>query len=238
VIPAAGGAERLVSSFGYEPRWSPDSTRILFKQSAVLPDLPTIYVVGLDGKPPRPVRPDVLDQFIFLRAAWHPDGRRVSIWGRTRTSAMKFLNLPLDGSRGDSPEMSQQVERDLASLSPGGFVWAKSRRHIYFEASAGDTRNVWRVTVDPRTESGSMGPSASDDGRRGRNECGCFAGREPAALHDDVEPTRVWAFPFDPVNGRIIGQPSPVTQGSSGEVDFDARADGSKMVYYTVRAGL
>jgi len=81
----------------------------------VLPDLPTIYVVGLDGKPPRPVRPDVLDQFIFLRAAWHPDGRRVSIWGRTRTSAMKFLNLPLDGSRADSPEMSQQVERDLAS---------------------------------------------------------------------------------------------------------------------------
>ena len=63
VIPASGGVERLVSSFGYEPLWSPDGTLILFKRTVVLPDLPTFYVVGLDGKPPRPVRPDVLGQF-------------------------------------------------------------------------------------------------------------------------------------------------------------------------------
>ena len=81
VMPANGGVERIVSSFGYEPRWSPDGTLILFKRSVVLPDLPTIYVVGLDGRPPRPVRPDVLGQFRSLHAAWHPDGRRVSIWG-------------------------------------------------------------------------------------------------------------------------------------------------------------
>ena len=81
VIPASGGVERMVSSFGYEPRWSPDGTLILFKRSAVLPDLPTIYVVGLDGKPPRPVRPDVLGQFDSLFAAWYPDSRRISIWG-------------------------------------------------------------------------------------------------------------------------------------------------------------
>ena len=59
VMPANGGVERLISSFGYEPRWSPDGALILFKRSAVLPDLPTMYVVGLDGRPPRPVRPDV-----------------------------------------------------------------------------------------------------------------------------------------------------------------------------------
>ena len=60
IIPATGGDERRISSFGYDPHWSPDGTRILFKRSGVLPDLPTIFVVGLDGQPPRPVRPDVL----------------------------------------------------------------------------------------------------------------------------------------------------------------------------------
>ena len=84
VIPASGGVERMISGFGYEPRWSPDGTLILFKRSVVLPDLPTIYVVGLDGKPPRPVRPDVLGEFSSLHAAWHPDGRRISIWGSVR----------------------------------------------------------------------------------------------------------------------------------------------------------
>ncbi len=59
LMRADGGAQRLISPFGYEPRWSPDGTHILFKRSAVLPDLPTVYVVGLDGRPPRPLRPDV-----------------------------------------------------------------------------------------------------------------------------------------------------------------------------------
>ena len=101
VIPANGGVERLVSSFGYEPRWSPDGTRILFKRSAVLPDLPTIYVVGLDGRPPRPVRPDVLGQFRSLHAAWHPDGRRVSIWGTIGEGEVRFLTVPLDAGSAD-----------------------------------------------------------------------------------------------------------------------------------------
>ena len=101
VIPANGGVERIVSTFGYEPLWSPDGTLILFKRSAVLPDLPTMYVVGLDGKPPRPVRPDVLGQFRSLHAAWHPDGRRVSIWGTIGKDEVRFQTVPLDA--GNAP---------------------------------------------------------------------------------------------------------------------------------------
>ncbi len=37
VIPASGGIERLISTFGHEPVWSPDGTQILFKRSVVLP---------------------------------------------------------------------------------------------------------------------------------------------------------------------------------------------------------
>ena len=238
VIPANGGIERLVSSFGYEPRWSPDSTRILFKQSAVLPDLPTIYVVGLDGKPPRAVRPDVLDEFKFLRAAWHPDGRSVSVWGRTHRGATKFLNVPVDGGRAAAPEIAERVERDLAGMSPGRFVWSKSRRYIYFDASTGDTRNVWRIGVDPRTEKWIDGPERLTTGAGEETNVAISPDENQLLFTTTSSRTRLWAFPFDAVNGRIIGEPSPITQSSAGEeVDFDARADGSKIVYFTVRAG-
>ena len=119
VIPANGGVERIVSTFGYEPVWSPDGTLILFKRSAVLPDLPTLYVVGLDGKPPRPVRPDVLGQFRSLHAAWHPDGRRVSIWGTIGKDRVRFQTVPLDAGPATTPVISARVQQDLASAAFG-----------------------------------------------------------------------------------------------------------------------
>jgi hypothetical protein len=35
----------------------------------------------------------------------------------------------------------------------------------------------------------------------------------------------------------VTAEPYPITHGSTGEVDFDAQADGSKVAYSTVRAG-
>ena len=120
VIPASGGVERIVASFGYEPAWSPDGTSILFKRSAVLPDLPNIYVVGVDGQPPRPVRTDVLGQFKSLHAAWHPDSRRISVWGRTGTGDLRFLTVPLASGGPTTPEMSARVHRTSRACPRGG----------------------------------------------------------------------------------------------------------------------
>jgi Tol biopolymer transport system component/DNA-binding winged helix-turn-helix (wHTH) protein len=237
VIPASGGVERIVSSFGYEPVWSPDGTQILFKRSLVLPDLPTIYVVGLDGKPPMPVRPDVLGQFKSLHAAWHPDGRRVSILGTIREGDVRFLNVPLDDGNATSPEIPARVQRDLTNVSVGRFVWSTSRRYIYFEGRAGDTQNIWRVSVDPLTETWVDGPERLTTGAEEETNVAISADGTRLIFTTTSSRTRLWAFPFDSARGRITGEPYPITNGSTGEVDFDARSDGSKVAYRTVRAG-
>jgi Tol biopolymer transport system component/DNA-binding winged helix-turn-helix (wHTH) protein len=237
VMPASGGPGRIVSSFGYEPRWSPAGALILFKRSAVLPDLPAIHVVGLDGKPPRPVRPDVLGQFRSLQAAWHPDGQRISIWGTTLKGQVSFLTVSLDADTVTTSEISERVRRDLASVSPGRFVWAASRRYIYFEGSAADTRNIWRVTVDPVTENWVDGPERLTTGTAQETNLALSPDGSKLILTATSSRTRLWAFPLDPSTGRVTGQPYPITQGSTGEVDFDVRPDGSKVAYRTVRAG-
>ena len=237
VIPAGGGVERMVSSFGYEPIWSPDGTRILFKRSVVIPDLPTIYVVGLDGKPPRPVRPDVLGQFSFLNAAWHPDGQRVSLWGSIGNETTRFLTVPLESGSATAPDVAAGVQKGLAAVSPGRFVWARSRRYIYFEGLAGDTRNVWRVTVDPLTDAWTDGPERLTTGAGEETNVSLSPDGTKLLFTATSTRTRLWAFPLDPASGRITGQPAPVTDGSTGEVDFDARADGATLAYHTVRAG-
>ncbi len=236
LIPANGGTERMVSGFGYEPRWSADSTLLLFKRSEILPDLPTIYVVGLDGRPPQPLRPEVLGQFRSLRAAWHPDGRRVSVWGTDQHGAVRFLNVPVGARDVTVASISASVQGNLAGIKPGRFVWARSGRHIYFEGLASDSKNVWRITVDPSTETLTEGPIRLTTGTGEENVAVSPDGNR-ILFTSSSSRTRLWAFPLDTTTGRIVGEPYPITRGSTGEVDFDAQADGSKVAYRAVRAG-
>lgn len=237
VVPADGGAERPIASFGYAPRWSPDGTRVLFTQSAVISGLPSFYVVGLDGRPPYPLRPDVLGAFTSAHAAWHPDGRGVSVWGTLRSGQRIFQTVPVDAGAPFTPALSPEVEGELATLSPGAFVWAPSGRFVYFEATAAETRNIWRVTVDPATGTWSAGPERLTTGTGG--ETGLAVSPDGTRLLFTAMTTRtkLWAFPLDPDTGRLAGEPRPLTDGSAGEVDFDVHPDGSRIVYRAERAG-
>ena len=204
----------------------------------VLPDLPTIYVVGLDGKPPRPVRPDVLGQFSALHAAWHPDGRRISIWGTIGKGEARFLTVPLEARpRRPHQRYRRGSGRTSRASRPGGSSGRRSRRYIYFEGRAGDTQNVWRVTVDPLTEKWVDGPERLTTGAGQETNVAISPDGTRLVFTTTSSRTRLWAFPFDAARGRVTGQPYPITDGSTGEVDFDARADGSKVAYRTVRAG-
>jgi Tol biopolymer transport system component/DNA-binding winged helix-turn-helix (wHTH) protein len=237
IIPANGGDERMISGFGYEPRWSPDSTWILFKRSVILPDLPTLFVVGFDERPPQPLRPDVLAQFTSLQAAWHPDGRRVSVWGTDRHGDMRFLNVPVDTGEPTPSKISAAVERNLAGITPWRFVWVPSRRYIFFEGQAGGTSNVWRITADPSTEQLTDGPVRLTTGTGQETNVAVSPDGKRILFTSSTSRTRLWAFPLDSSTGRVVGEPRPITQGSTAEVDFDAHADGSKVAYRAVRAG-
>ena len=236
VIAAGGSGLRQIATFGYEPRWSPDGMRVLFKKANVLRGSPQLYTVGLDGSPPRRLREDLLADFVALRAAWHPDGR-VSVWGTTREAPRRFVTVPIDTGPAVESTFADQIDEALRDVSPGRFVWARSRDHIYFEARTGETRNLWRVRVDPRTLRWISGPE--------RLTTGAGEDERPALSPDGgrllfttrFSRTRLWAFPFDSVSGQLSGAPQPLTSGSGGEVDVDSAPSGSKLAYRAARAG-
>ena len=227
----------MLSSFGYEPQWSPDSTQILFTRSQILPGLPVLYVVGLDGRPARLLRPDVLGQFRSLQAAWHPDGRRVSVWGTDDRVGVRFLHVPLGSGDITTLGIAETVRRNLAGVDAGRFTWARSGKYLYFEGRVGETRNIWRITTDPSRDKLLEGPERLTTGTGEETNLSLSPDGTKALFTSSSTRTRLWAFPIDTGTGRITGAPEPITNGAFDEVDFDARPDGSKVAYRAVRAG-
>ena len=84
IVPAAGGPERQLTSFGVRPLWAPDGTEILFRSS--LSGNSTLHAVSAGGgDPPREILQPFLSGGTWFWISSHPDGR-VSALGLHQTS--------------------------------------------------------------------------------------------------------------------------------------------------------
>src|SRR5262245_2617786 len=222
VIPALGGAgsERRIVSFGYHPRWSPDGSQILFQTTQFL-GMNRFFVVAPDGGQPH----EVLAQFkardgpSALSAAWHPDGRRLSVWIWNNSYSPNFWTVPIAGGTSVKSELTAEVGQELAALAAERgiewakdftFAWAPSGRAIYCVLTLRGVSNLWKMTVDPATlrvtaaERVTTGPgpdsslALSRDGRK-------------LSFTAEAQQIRGGLFPLDAVQGRLSGAGQPVT---------------------------
>jgi Tol biopolymer transport system component/DNA-binding winged helix-turn-helix (wHTH) protein len=237
VVPARGGAERRIASFGYQPIWSPDGSLVLFSSSGHEGGTPKMYVVGLDGTAPKPVRPDLMAGLRGLQVAWRPDTRDISIWARNAAAKWTFLTAPVLSGPAVTSEISRDVERQIAAagLSFGRFRWSRSGRYLFFEGRSQQVRNLWRVTVDPTTLAWIDGPERLTTGTSDDSEMAVSADGTRLIFSARHARTRLWSFPFDPVAGQLTGAGEALTSGGAGELDADTPDDGSKLVYRAVR---
>jgi Tol biopolymer transport system component/DNA-binding winged helix-turn-helix (wHTH) protein len=254
IVPALGGAgmTRKIASFGYYPRWSADSSQILF-QTTQFGWLNRLYVANLEGAPPREVLTQLAtnSHVTAMSAAWHPDGKRISALINSGPIPT-FWTAPVAGGTPIKseipPELLQQIEEVAADKSKGGrvyehewvldfkFSWAPSGKAIYFERTFRGARNIWRMTVDPQTlraisiERVTTGPgrdtefSLSPDGKR-------------LAFTDQSQHIRAWLFPFDATQGRVTGPGRPITSSGVEAWLHNLSPDGKRLAFSSARSG-
>jgi Tol biopolymer transport system component len=83
---------RLVVRNGYEPRWSPDGTKLLFTRSRIDDDV-AIFSIKADGSGQRELR----NGSINYMPAWSPDGSKIA-FVRDQDSPQLWV-MDGDGSR-------------------------------------------------------------------------------------------------------------------------------------------
>ena len=246
VIPALGGTglERKIVPFGYYPRWSPDSSQVLFQTHfSAIDACNRFFVAQLDGTPPREVMAETLaqDQLCAASAAWYPDGKRITAWVGTSSPSPAFWTTPLAGGPNIKLEIAPAIQRELAEASGDAkagqqlgeysFSWSPSGDAIYFERGYRGAKNIWKMTVDPgmlratRIDRLTTGPgpdaalAVSADGKR-------------LAFTAKSQRIQTWLFPFDARTGQIKGAGNAVTSPGRTSLESNLSRDGMKVAYY------
>jgi len=247
VAPALGGAEQQIASFGYHPHWSPDGKQILFQRSNFQGRALTsreLYVIGRNSEPPRQIVASFLSQVATFSAAWHPDSRRVSIWGLHLQEGLTFWTVPVNGTGAVKSTMTNEVRRRFAEMGvrftdnedlPLPFVWSPEGDALYFEGTSRGVRNVWRVGVDPATLEWRSGPARLTTSAGLNDGISLTADGRKIALSVRDERIRLWAFRFDPAAGRLLDPGEPITGATMDALAPVLSRAGTRLLYETER---
>lgn len=244
VVPVLGGNERKISSFGYYPHWSPDGTQILFYGSILrtnTAEIPKLYLVGMDGKPPQEILTSFLADFRSYVASWYPGGGRISVWGYHFQQGNGFWTISLNDGQIVKSEFTAAVVQQLkdAGVWLGNFQWAPSGEAIYFEGvtANGSVKSLWKVAVEADSLRWRAGPERLTAGAGLDGDVVISRTGRHLAFTSRTEKTRIWSFSFNASKGKLNDPGQPITAPGMDAYFPDLSRDGRRLVFVTNRAG-
>jgi Tol biopolymer transport system component len=194
VMGATGESARRLTTFGWNPAWSPDGKKLVFASEPISldpfdrPTKSALWTVEVaTGELVRLAGGDA------VQPSWSPSGHRIAYWGLMEGGGQRDLyTIPAAGGEAEAVTRDEAVD-----WSP---VWSPDGKHLYFSSDRGGSMNLWRVPVDDRS---------------GKTEGPPEPVRAPAAFVAHVSFSR---------DGRRLVYASSVTTQSLEVYDFDPRA--------------
>jgi hypothetical protein len=140
--------------------------------------------------------------------------------------------IPLEGGEPLATGMFKLLEsHHLTGSLPyfNVFLGAWRGNRVILSAPTGDSQNLWRVTLDPRTYQVAGAPERLTSGASMDSHADVSGARMVFASM--VENSDIWYLPVNTDTAKVIGEPHRVTSALTDEVNPGVSADGTRIVY-------
>jgi serine/threonine protein kinase len=236
VVPALGGDARLIVRHGVWPRFSPDGTQIAYRAGTSF--WRSAFVVPASGGEPRAVSGIVGAS----QPVWSPDGQYLLLPGTDFKGALPvsydWWVVPVDVKASNDAAVKTGAVAALQTFGLNGpqpFDWVGDR--IVFSASLGDTRNLWEVTVAPRSFTIVGAPRRLTSGTEMESQPLFGAQNTRLVFSTGAASIDLWSLSVDANHGKVVGNLEAVTHDAAVNGLPTLSADGRKLVFISSRFG-
>lgn len=218
--------ERLTPD-GHNPAWSPDGREIVFAEDRVFD------YEGRNRNPSRLFAANVqtgerrqITDSDAVQPDWSANGHRIAYWGVHKGGQKDIWTVPSSGG-----EPVPVTDDEAVDWNP---VWSRDSKYLYFLSNRGGSMNLWRAPIDELSGkvSGALEPATLPSAHSQHLR---FSADGRSLVYVEMNRREhAWEVGFDPVAGRVIGQPTQITHGSRRYANAEVSPDEKSVVFSSV----
>lgn len=226
-----GESVQRVTDSGFNPSWSPDGGSIAYSTISTVASpgyragpMGEVWVVEVaSGARTLIARADA------VQPHWSPHGHRIAFWG-SDGQRRGIYTVPRSGGERTG------VAGGAASRA-GEFVWnavwSPDGRYLYFSSNRGGSMNIWRVPVDEQTGNALGAPESITLPTAFAAHLSFTASGDRMAFASLPSRAAIHRVAFNPISGRVEGEPVPVTKDSHQWVWPEPSPDGRFLAFHS-----
>jgi Tol biopolymer transport system component/predicted Ser/Thr protein kinase len=228
VMGATGESVLRLTDGGHRPAWSPDGEEIAYSTQTFVtpyarPGASEVWAVNVRTREKRRVA-----EADAIQPAWSPHGKRVAFWGLAGGGGRRDI-WTVAASGGTAVPVTSDAPLEY---NP---VWSPDGRFLYFSSDRGGSMNIWRVPIDE--ENGRvLGPPEAITRGASADIHSVSVSRDGMRLaYVASSATNTFAKAgFDPVAGRLTGEPEPILRTTTPKLWPDISPDGQWLAHTSV----